>query len=92
MPPRRRAELGIPLLYTVDPESEIPSEQKAHWNNQREAHMVYELLGAIGGARAVIVICGVIHMPVIIEALRKKFAHVEQYDITRFEWFDKSLL
>ena len=92
MSPRRRTELGIPLLYTVDPESEISPEQKAHWNNQREAHMVYELLGAIGGARGMIVICGLIHMQVMIDALRTKFAHVEQCDITRLDWFDKSFL
>lgn len=47
MPPERRDQLGIPRLYTIDPESEIPPEQKAHWNDQREAHMVYELLRAM---------------------------------------------
>jgi hypothetical protein len=92
MSPERRAELGIPPMYTVDPESEIAPEQKAHWNDQREAHMVYELLRAISGARAVIVICGVLHMPPMIDALRSKFTRVEQYDVTALTWFDKTLL
>jgi hypothetical protein len=92
MSPQLRAELGIPPMYTVDPESEIPPEKKAHWNDQREAHMVYELLGAISGARAVIVICGVLHMPVIVQTLRTKFARVEPYDVTTLGWFDRSLL
>jgi len=92
MPPKRRAELGIPPLYTIDPESEIPPEQKAQWNQQREAHMVYELLRAIEGARALIVVCGVIHMPAIGQALRTKFARVEQYDVTKLAWFDETLL
>lgn len=92
MPPERRDELGIPRLYTIDPESEISPEQKAQWNNQRESQMLYEILGAIAGARAVIVICGVIHMPVMIQALSTKFARVEQYDVTAMPWFDRSLL
>jgi hypothetical protein len=92
MPTQRRAELGIPLLDTVDPESEIPPEQKAHWNDQREAQMVYELLRAIPGARAVVVICGVLHLPAIIQTLRTKFTRVEQYNVTTLAWFDKSLL
>jgi hypothetical protein len=87
----RRAELGIPP-NTVDPDSEISPEQKAHWNDQREAHMVYELLRAIPGARAVIVICGVLHMPAIVRALSTKFARVEQYDVPAMPWFDRSLL
>lgn len=32
MPPERRDQLGIPRLYTIDPESEIPPEQKTNWN------------------------------------------------------------
>jgi hypothetical protein len=93
MPPRRRAELRIPPMYTLPvPGSEVGPEQVAHWNAQREAHMVHELLGAIAGARAVIVICGVLHMPAIVGALRTKFAHVEQYDVTAMPWFDPSLL
>jgi hypothetical protein len=92
MSPQRRAELGIAPLYTIDPESEIPLEQKAHWNAQREGHMLYEIVGAIAGARAVIAICGVIHMPIMIQALSTKFARVEQYDVTAMPWFDPSLL
>jgi hypothetical protein len=91
MPPKRLAELGIPN-YTVDLESEIPAEQKAHWNAQREAHMIYELLGAVAGARVLIVICGVSHMPVFVQALQSKFARVEQHDLTAMPWFDPSLL
>jgi hypothetical protein len=64
IPPRRRAELGIPPLDTTDvPGSEITPEQLARWNALRESHMVQELLGAVAGARAMIVICGVSHMP-----------------------------
>ena len=54
--------------------------------------MVYELLRAMPSARAVIVICGVLHMPAMIQTLRTKFARVEQYDVTAMRWFDKSLL
>jgi len=92
MPPAQRAELGIPAFYTVDPESEISPEQKALWNDQREGHMVYELLRAVEGARVVIVICGVLHMPILIHALSSKFHRVEQYNITTMPWFDESLL
>jgi hypothetical protein len=91
--PQRRAELGIPLLFTVDvPGSEASAEQTAKWNALLESHMFHELLGAITGARAVIVICGVIHMPAIIQALRTKFTRVEQYDVTKLAWFDQTLL
>jgi hypothetical protein len=93
MSPQLRAELGIPLLFTVDvPGLEISAEQTAKWNALRESHMFHELLDAMSGARATIVICGVIHMPAIIQALRTKFTRVEQYDVTALGWFDKTLL
>jgi hypothetical protein len=93
MPMQRRAELGIPPMYTLHvPGSEVAPEQEAHWNAQREAPMVYELLGAIIGARAVIVTCGVIHMPIVVQALRTKFARVEHHDVTAMPWFDRALL
>jgi hypothetical protein len=93
MPPRRRAELGIPPVDTIDvPGSEITPEQLAQWNALRESHMVQELLAAIAGARAIIVICDVNHMPVFAQALSTKFARVERFDVTRLEWFDKTLL
>jgi hypothetical protein len=93
MLPRRRAELGVPPLDTIDvPGSDIAPEQLAQWNELRESHMVQELLGAIGGARAVIVICAVSQMPVFAQALGTKFARVERHDVTRLEWFDKALL
>jgi hypothetical protein len=40
----------------------------------------------------VIAICGVGHVPVLAQALGTKFAHVERYDVTRLEWFDKTSL
>jgi hypothetical protein len=84
MSPQLR-ELGIPLLFTVDvPGSEISAEQTAKWNALRESHMLHELLDAISGARAMIVICGVIHMPAIIQALRTKVhprRAVRRYDV-----------
>jgi hypothetical protein len=93
MPQRRRPELGIPPPYTIDvPGSEVPAEDKAKWNAPRESYLVQELLGAVAGARAMIIICDVIHMPAIIQALRTKFARVEQYDVTALPWFDRSLL
>jgi len=93
MPMQRRAELGIPPLYTVDVAgSEVSEEQKARWTALREAHMVHELLGAVAGARVLIAICGVSHMPLFVQALQSKFARVEQYDVTKLTWFDKSLL
>jgi hypothetical protein len=92
MSPQRRAELGIPPLYTVDPQSEITPEQKAKWNALRESHMVDELLGVVGGARVLIVICGVSHMPLLAQALQSKFRRVEQHDVTAESWFDTSLL
>ena len=93
MSPQRRAELGIPLLFAMDvPGLEIPAEQKADWNALRESHMVDELLDAAADARVLIVICGVNHMPVFVQALQSKFARVEQYDVTAMRWFDKSLL
>jgi hypothetical protein len=54
--------------------------------------MADELLEAIAGARAAVVICGVGHMPGLAEALRTKFARVEEYDVTAVLWFDRSLL
>jgi hypothetical protein len=54
--------------------------------------MVHELLDAVAGARALIVICGVGHMPVLVQALQSKFTRVEQYDVTVMPWFDRSLL
>ena len=54
--------------------------------------MVHELLGAVAGARAMVVICGVSQMPVFAQALTTKFARVERYDVTRLEWFDKTSL
>jgi hypothetical protein len=87
MPPRRRAELGIPAI-------DMPgsAEERAVWNTLLESHMVDELLGSVGGARAVVVICGVLHMQVMIDALRTKFARVETYDVTKLAWFDQRLL
>jgi hypothetical protein len=93
MPARRRAELGIPALYTIDvPGSELPPEQKAEWSALRESHMVDELLDAVAGARVLIVICGVSHMPALVQALQMKFRRVAQYDVTAMTWFDWSLL
>lgn len=92
MSPQRRAELGIPPLYSIDPGSEIAPEQKAQWNSLRESHMVNELLGAVAGARVLIVICGVSHMRAVNQALQSKFNEVQQYDVTAMPWFDRSLL
>jgi hypothetical protein len=93
MPPKRRAELGIPPLDTTDvPGSEITPEQLAQWNELLESHVVQELLAAVAGARAMIVVSGVSHMPVFAQALQTKFASVEQYDVTRLDWFDKTSL
>jgi hypothetical protein len=93
MSPQRRAELGIPALYTIDvPGSEFPQQQKARWNALRETHMVDELLEAIAGARAVVVICGLSHMRALGQALQSKFWRVEQRDVTTLGWFDRSLL
>jgi hypothetical protein len=92
IPPRRRTELGILPLGDV-PGSEIPAEQRAKWNALLlESYMIPELLGAVAGARAMIVICGVSQMPAFAQALGTKFARVERYDVTRLEWFDRSLL
>jgi|SRR5580704_5354083 hypothetical protein len=92
-PTQRRAELGIPALYTIDvPVSEVSEEQKAQWTALWESHMVQELLGAVAGARAMIVICGVLHMPAMIQVLSTKFTRVEQCDVTATPWFDRSLL
>jgi hypothetical protein len=89
----RRAELGIPPLYSVNvPGSEVPSEQKARWTALRESHMIDELLEAIAGARAAMVICGVDHMPALADALRSRFARVEHYDVAAMPWFARSLL
>jgi hypothetical protein len=91
--PSARREAILPLDASVGiPGSDIPPEQKTAWNHQREAHMVYELFAAIADARFVIVICGVIHMRALGHALQSKFIRVEQYDMTRLGWFDKSFL
>ena len=93
MSPQRRAELGIPLSFTIDmPGSEIPAEQNAKWNALRESHMVEGLLDTMTGARVLIVICGVTHMRVFVLALQSKFTRVEQYDVTKLAWFDQTLL
>ena len=92
MPPDRRQQLRIPLLYTIDPESEIPAEQKARWTAQREAHMVDELRSATNSVRAAIVICGMSHIVVLSEALRPRFDRVELYDVTAMQRFDQALL
>jgi hypothetical protein len=93
VPMQRRAELGIPLNYNLNVLGlEFPPEQKAQWNALRESHMVDELLEAIAGARAAVVICNVTHMPALDQALRTKFARVEEYDVTAMPWFDRALL
>ena len=93
IPARRRAELGIPPVDNIAvPGSEITPEQLARWNALRESHMVQELLGAVAGARALIVICGVSHMPAFAQALRTKFASVERFDVTRLDWFEKTFV
>jgi len=91
VPMQRRAELGIPLGYTDGLGSEVSPEQKAKWNALHESHMVDELLEAFAGARAAVVICGVSHMLAFAQALRTKFAHIEEYDVTAMPWFDRSL-
>jgi hypothetical protein len=93
MPPQRRAELGIPLLFTTDvPGSDFPWEQTAKWNALLESHMVDDLLDIMTGARVLVVICGVRHMRVFVHAIQSKFARVEPYDVTKLAWFDKTLL
>lgn len=93
MPIQRRAEPGIPLLYTIDvPGSEFPPQQKTKWNAVRESYMIDELLEAMAGARIAVVICGVSHMPALAQALQSRFTRVEQYDVTAMPWFDRSLL
>src|ERR1700730_13510885 len=71
--PRRLAELGMPPLDTTDVAGSDTLEQLAQWNALRESHMVHELLGAVAGARAMIVICGVSQMPAFAQALGTKF-------------------
>lgn len=93
MSPARRAELGIPPLGSIDLQGSWTSaEQKAIWNTMRESHMVDELLRAVGGPRAIVVTCGVSHMPAMVQALGSQFTRVDQYDVTDMAWFDRSLL
>jgi hypothetical protein len=61
---QRRAELGIPLLFTIDlPGAEIPAEQKVKWTALRESHMVDEVLHAAADARVLVVVCSVSACP-----------------------------
>ena len=93
MSPRRRAELGVPPLFTNRRAgSEVPTEQEAKWKALRESHMVDELLDAVAGAQILMLICGVSHMGVFVHTLQSKFACVEQCDVTKLEWFDQTLL
>jgi hypothetical protein len=87
IPPRRRTELGIPPLGT-----DIEGAEIAERDALLGFHMVHELLGAVAGARAMIVICGVSQMPIFAQALSTKFASVDRFDVTRLGWFDKTLL
>jgi hypothetical protein len=90
---QRRAELGIPLLFTIDlPGAEIPAEQIVKWNAFRESDMVDELLHAAADARVLVVVCSVSHLPVLVQILQLKFRRVAQYDVTAMPWFDRSLL
>jgi hypothetical protein len=93
MPPELREINGIPPLYTIDvPGSEIPPEQTKAWNELRESYMVDALLRSVKGAVVVMVICGVRHMPALIQATRPKFERVKKYDVTAMPWFNRSLL
>lgn len=93
MPPQVRRIQGIPELYNLDvPGSETPREQKEAWNALRESYMIDKLLRYVASARRVVTICGLCHMPALIQALRPKFARVEPYDVTTMEWFNRSLL
>jgi hypothetical protein len=93
MPPELRKQLGISELYTVDlPGSETPPEQKEACNAMRESYMINELLRSVAGARTVIGICGVSHMPALIQVLGEKFERVEKYDVTMMRRFDRSSL
>jgi hypothetical protein len=93
MSPQRRAELGIPLSFTIDvPGSDFPSEQTAKWNALQESQMVDELLDAVADACVIITICRVTHMRVFVHALQSRFTRVEPYDVTALGWFDKTLL
>jgi hypothetical protein len=64
------------------PGPEIAEEQKAKGTAFLESYMVDELLEAIAGAQAAVVICGVSHKPALSDTLRTKFARVEQHDLT----------
>jgi hypothetical protein len=93
MPAQHRAELGIPLGYTSDvPGPDVAEEQKAKWVALHESYMIDEILEAVVGARAAVVICGVGHMRALADGLRTKFARVEQHDVTAMPWFDRALL
>ena len=54
--------------------------------------MVDRILKSVAGAETVMAICGVRHMPALIQATHLKFKRVEKYDVTAMPWFDRSLL
>jgi hypothetical protein len=77
---QRRAEIGIPLLFTIDlPGAEIPAEQKVKWNALRESDTVDELLHVAADARVLVVLYSESHLPVLVQILQLKFRRVVQY-------------
>jgi hypothetical protein len=93
IPPEVRRIQGIPELSTLDvPGSKTPREQKETWNTLRESYMIDKLLRYVALARTVMAICGVSHMPALIQTLGQKFKRIEPYEVTAMRWFDPSLL
>jgi hypothetical protein len=54
--------------------------------------MIDKLLRYVALARTVMAICGVSHMPALIQTLGHKFKRIEPYEVTAMRWFDPSLL
>jgi hypothetical protein len=93
MSPDVRRIRGIPELSALHvPGSETPRKQKRAWNALQESYMIEKLLRYVAGASSVMAICGVSHMPALIQATRPKFGRVEKYDVTAMPWFDRSVL
>lgn len=85
MTPVERTARNIPPGYHED--QSLPEAEKARCHREREEYMVERILGEVGDAESILIICGRIHTTPFADRFRELGHSVETTDLQDENWY-----
>lgn len=85
MTPEERTARNIPPGYNED--QSLPRTEKARCHREREEYMLERILGKVGDAESILIICGSKHTGSLAERFRELGHSVETTDLQDENWY-----